>query len=402
MAQSRTHQQDIVIDKYDETIQYLDGNLAIPCIQYDQNDDQNESIWRPNPRDPFIYISFSKHHLTKTYGADKLYQLHAHRNTSQAFDEDGIRKCKEIIKKEWIERAGVPIKFLSDNSSSEEVQSKNVIFVLEDSELVSLGTAQALLSDKEYERMMAGWEKFRASYKIVTLKPFCKAEVLSRHETYVLLHELAHAITESKHFKPHDPGDVPPYCNLDCTQSVMAYSEDCIPIGLAAEFLFNRTAFLFASDDDEQFKKFRDLIHRVVCEEVSPIELGYLDLAAAQQFKKNWEERNKAAQASEIQTLKAMIVPLYSCAIDTCIKAPFRYISNAVNDCFDYILDAAQNYATDVVNTCPSYFPPNDVTKTARQKQPAYSQYLMFQPTGNINMMSSLQIGYQATSYLGN
>lgn len=122
-----------------------------------------------------------------------------------------------------------------------------------------------------------------------------------------------------------------------------------------------------------------------------PVQLGEVDLEAANEFIHSFNQRNQAAQQlnctkkielnqlteEEMSTPSTPFNYYFSRLINACIKMPANTLFNTLSD-----------YLKEVVESCPSYFSPTDVRKNT-QWQPNLS---LFSGTKSSNHTTPLLI----------
>ena len=96
--------------------------------------DKGFLTWRANPTNPYIYVSFSLKQFESAYITD-----FGAKYLSETFDDQPAvsvnlpkniqSQYEEIFKKQWIERANIPLKFLPTDLRAAEVRNKNVVFL---------------------------------------------------------------------------------------------------------------------------------------------------------------------------------------------------------------------------------------------------------------------------------
>ena len=81
--------------------------------------------WRPTPANPYIYISFSSDYLAESYCAGSVEDL---KIGLIEFNAEVREEIKIIIQESWGKQ--VPIRYLDQHVTTEELQNKNIIFVV--------------------------------------------------------------------------------------------------------------------------------------------------------------------------------------------------------------------------------------------------------------------------------
>jgi hypothetical protein len=123
---------------------------------------------------------------------------------------------------------------------------------------------------------------------------------MNNRQIYALLHEVGHAVVELKHSLKIDATDVAPFQEMDCTESVMAYDDNCVQAVIAKVNVLNsldektKSKGLSINDPDPVVQKKIKLILNAF-----PTSIGSVDLLAATDFKKSWEDRNELAKSSQ-------------------------------------------------------------------------------------------------------
>lgn len=325
----------------------------VPFIQYTKS---NMHQWRPNPRDPNIYVSFSTEQFKEAYGGDQyadhlLYAESFGGGPAVDLSPEIIDKIRLVLEKEWITRAQIPLKFMPQNVDKEYMLGKNIYFMLGRKQKESVLKRKILTMPGLYpfnKNQLDNDEYMsrRTNYK-VTKFPLFKS--LGREERFIVLHESAHALIELKHFRKINKADTPPFKDDDneeitCLDSVMAYLDDCPPLYQA----INREKIdfnLLTEDEDilEKQPSLKPIIKRI--QSAHPATLGPLDLEAARQFLISWRQRNEEELS--------LIVTSSASSSDSLILRTLRGLKEFYQDPIKF----ACEYALATAQECTGHFP---------------------------------------------
>jgi hypothetical protein len=300
-------------------------------------------LWRPNSNDPYIYISFDLTQLNTYEELDTIKSLQNEFGVSQ-IKTQVLHKLIQILQQEWIEKAKLPIRFLSKEASAEEVIKKNVCFIIS-TNLTPLEMENKLgrleLDTTNGALDIANQGTYYSHFKVIRIPKLPSLDHIDNGIIQQYLHELGHALCELKHFKKYSKDDQPPFSNaMTCEDSVMSYWDTCPPILKAMK----------ENPYDRELWKAK-----------YPTTLGPVDLAAAVEFIDEFKARN-LKHAGQLKTLgyDPYLIPTLrnSQAADRELSiAPMEmsYLAAWVN----YFEESLLAYAKDVVDSCPSYFPKN-------------------------------------------
>lgn len=323
----------------------------------------NPYQWIENPEDPFIYISFSYKQFKKTY-----MNLPNWKNAGQSkeyFDlhPSVIEKFEKMIEKEFVQKAGLPVKYLSTDEDIGEIFNKNVYFLVVDPELTF---------EKAYT--LASQHAILSSVKISAFRDI-KPDDLTSKDKYILLHEGMHGLIGAKHFRPYDFEDADPFItddadiDLNCLNTVIAYDEDCPPV-------LNDPLPLYTFDGEG------NLIGNSTIPNIYnyPTQLGEIDLEAARIFNNKWKERNllpdlptstKSAASSYVSPLKQLFSWVQGKFTETpssqvkstqitisSTQSIFLTLKMKINNVIDSVEEKSKSYSRSVVTECECYFPP--------------------------------------------
>jgi hypothetical protein len=370
MSLSRTETNELSTDAHDDIIYNPDASVALSCIQ----SKEPRSSWANNPNDPYIYVSFSLEQYVSTYGGDCIYSDAIHRTIIDYhainMKKNREEEYKKVITDEWIKRSGLPIKFLPNDETPNNIEDKNVCFIL-----------GALNKDISKFGTTITYTLNAPRFKTI-LMTSNQNEKLSNGDIYAFLHETGHAFLGMKHFKPQGPHDVAPYCALDCKDSVMAYFGDCKAVLNSYVNLLNENIHLELTDTSRSLLEISNSINDKISGKVidtallhkaihshSPNQLGRYDLLLVESFKQDWVKTNK--ELAEVERRKQERYQLQyfyeqakmasQAVIDTItniILRPYYWLDSQFDSVLNYVL-----YSTSaMVEECPKYFPPNDVT----------------------------------------
>ncbi len=295
--------------------------------------DKQPIKWPLHQGDPYIYVSFS-YALFQQFFEKQLFD----RRTDlpeimqlQAFDPDVIALLQKIAETEWLEKAELPIRFLT--SDSHEILDKNVYFILAD---LNLDSERAYTFMTTYPHL--------TNMRFTALQDI-KTDTITPKDIYMFLHESMHGILGAKHFRPYDPGDYAPFItekspqnDLDCAKTVMAYEEDCkvvVDHPIPTHVLDGEGDLLFIKNLPNPFNY--------------PTTLGELDIEAARLFNERWFTEHSALDITETQA--SMSKPSSTALV-------LRKLTQVVNYSLNKAERAVTAYAESVVSGCPSYFPP--------------------------------------------
>lgn len=335
----------------------------------------HRAIWRATPHDPFIYISYQEEQLVQTYGNEPVINSLLKSQKSGMLSQLSplsIDVYRELIEREFIGSAALPIKELPADASEEFIKSRNVIFIVNlifTREMIMNGVIprdESTLSLRSPEIFTDN--KTPSSYKVIQLYSFDLEK--NNHRRYVFLHEMAHAL-ELKHFREPPEWDLNrmfldehPFLSqdnylLDCTRTVMAYTADCPPV-LSKEKEFNN--------------KNRGM-NRNEIENSYPVRLGDVDLNALSRWSISWESRNnqtaaplphpieekklgrEARNENEVHTDLMKNPGNVTYFFTSTLETLGDWLGRNVTRSYDNVLNAALNYASDVVSSCPATFP---------------------------------------------
>ena len=252
-------------------------------------------MWRANPADPFIYISFSAKQFYSAFSTDKvanyLYHYAESGEVAPSVDlEEGVRaKYQDILTQEWIIKAKVPVRFLPDNTPIDEVKSKNVVFMLgKNIKMFSILTMPMTFPHVDWSE-----ENVPAQYKITHFGKLTVAS-LTNKDINIMLHESFHTMIGGKHFKPYDRVDKPPYnMSMTCLDSVMAYQDSCPPVTAVEIREFPVSEFPMGVRRDDPRPEIQRKVAKM--DRAFPTTLGTSDLEAAKVFTERWNVLNKEA-----------------------------------------------------------------------------------------------------------
>jgi ankyrin repeat protein len=359
-----------------------------------------QSIWRSNPADPYIYVSFSTTQLIEAYGNEPTVNDRVETYQFQSFKPKVRNKLKSLIATQWIDRAGLPIKFLLLNETVTGIRNKLVCFFVSKGfsrlqEYVMsrnpFSTDSTLsLSYPEHAQQSTN----NADYKIIILNQIQDND-LNNEVIYNFLHETGHAFAELSHFWSSDAGIELTSCELTCLQTVMSYKDNCPPV-------ISKELTVFADEQVSIFDPRSEVQSRI--QEVYrayPIELGPLDILAAEQFKDEWQERNTPAASLEAPangTYEAVAGLILLFGNRTWLGC--KLVNNFVNDCFEGFIKNLSGHVNDAVANCPSYFPPEHPSYWQQQahgllfKLPAANPVNVCAITGNSTQQLLLAPGY--------
>jgi hypothetical protein len=179
---------------------------------------------------------------------------------------------------------------------------------------------------------------------------------MTNDEIFKILHEVGHAVPELKHFKKYDHLDLPPYSNtMTCLDSVMSNEETCPPtIKEKIKVLDGQTINI--CDPSPAVQKKVAAVYAA-----TPNRIGDVDIAAAKNFNKSWNERNnkkaKEVASSPKKTSTAKTAPqkisLEQHAELIRVSPTLGGFTTFINSAIDRISEEVR----DVVESCPSYFP---------------------------------------------
>ncbi|MCL9683879.1 hypothetical protein [Legionella maioricensis] len=236
-----------------------------------------ELTWRPNPTDPYIYVSFSNEQLAQIAPMDRDPMGVAE------ITPEMISEYKKMIEDEYISR-GMPIRYLSGNESQEALMQKNVVYFSSMkytvAELERIGGPLRFATRRLFATDEAGQERVAA--RIIRLPHFSPNDMTKRAHKRGVIHEMFHAFPDGKHHTAYVPSDIGPFSNgLDCEESIMPYDADCAAV---MDVDHNAPSF---NGDVHQYLEARDQAH--------PITLGPVDIAVIADFKKEWQDKNKIA-----------------------------------------------------------------------------------------------------------
>lgn len=332
---------------------------------------KNRAIWRPNPADPYIYVSFSLQQFKETYGNEAVvkYALFAPYKIS-AVPRKKQHYFIQALEREIIDRAGFPVKLLP--ADAKNIKEKDVCFIIQKA------VAQTAIRDGQIsvttlhlrENENPNDNVTPAQYKVIILNDL--NPVPTAKDIFTFLHEFLH-VMEFKHFKQYNPNvDIGPFTeDLTCLDTLMAYDEYCPPVKKAELEIFgSRTVSLFSKNpqDRADMKAF---------ENSYPVTLGSLDLAAAAVFNERWANRNKApqpiaSQAAPTKTtgrVKTDLLRIPIC-LGNCVESTSNFVYQAVDKGLTYFTNAAIRYSQTLAKECPSYFPQHSLDYPA---DPGYS-----------------------------
>lgn len=330
--------------------------------KYIRNPQESVRNWRPT-ESPFIYISFDINQLLASYGSLKNVKVNLAEYGTSTFPPAVLQSLKQLLQKEWIDKAGLPVKFLDINSKAEDIIGKNVCFIvsMQLTETDMRKRSLAPFMDTEVGAFNFGGV-VNSYYKIIRVPKINSIVEMNNWVKQAFLHETGHALCELKHFKQYAKDDSEPFSKtLTCMDSVMSYFDTCPPV----------------------LKKFFETKNEIIASNAFPIELGPLDLAAANEFREDFQKRHEN-HAKEVKQLgyDSRLPPEFQKQGNrkelTIMPNKIGYLEAMVN----YLEKKALDYAQDLVSTCPSYF--NNTTSVYRQNNPM----LLFQPA-----QSALMIG---------
>lgn len=330
--------------------------------KYIRNPQESVRNWRPT-ESPYIYVSFDLNLLMESYGSLKNVQFSLAEYGTSTFPPAVLQHLKQLLQKEWIDKAGLPVKFLDKNSNAEDIIGKNVCFIvsMQRTETDMRKRSQTPFMDTEVGAFNFGGV-VNSYYKIIRVPKINSMLNMNNWVRQAFLHETGHALCELKHFKQYAKDDSEPFSKtLTCMDSVMSYFDTCPPV----------------------LKKFFETRNEIMAGNAFPIELGPLDLAAANEFREDFKKRHES-HAKEVKQagFDSRLPPEFQKQGNrnelTIIPNKIGFLEAMVN----YLEKKALEYAQDVVSTCPSYF--NNTTSVYRQNNPM----LLFQPA-----QSTLMIG---------
>jgi len=277
---------------------------AASCLRYTTG----KYTWHTNPYDPYIYISFSAEQLLKAY-PKKIFVEAAFRGFhTHSLSSELINQYKSLIVEEWINKAHLPIRFLTGKESPTEIRSKNVCFVIEKGISIEreIKLSGALLSTTIHgveqpntmEEASAANNPSKCKYVLIPDRiPFYRNKPLGADEKQTFLHETGHAIAAFKHPMPYQTqSERPPYCpSLTCKETVMVVSKgNCPPVLKKEAELLGPKVIHILDPDPENQNIYKNILSAY------PDTLGIVDLAAAEAFRKDWEESNQKARQQEL------------------------------------------------------------------------------------------------------
>ena len=233
-----------------------------------------ELTWRPNPDDPYIYVSFSNEQLAQIAPMDRDPMGVAE------ITPEMISEYKKMIEDEYVSR-GMPIRYLSGNEPKEELMQKNVVYFSSMkytvAELENMGGQLRFATRRLFATDESGQERVAA--RIIRLPHFSPNDMMKRAHRRGVVHEMFHAFPDGKHHTPYVSSDIGPFSKgLDCAESIMPYDADC-----SAVLEVDRNARSF-NGNVNRYLEARDQAH--------PITLGPVDVAVIEDFKKEWQEKN--------------------------------------------------------------------------------------------------------------
>jgi hypothetical protein len=346
----------------------------VPYILFDKG----RHLWRANPADPYIYVSFSSKQFYQAYAssdpmAKYLYDGHEKSGvTSPSVDlQEGVKsKFKDVLQDEWVNKAGVPLKFLPDNAPVSDIRSKNVCFMLSR----NIPLDQITTYPMTHPTDTSNNPNIPSHYKVTHFGKLT-ADTLTNENIYQMLHESHHAIIGGKHFKQYDATDVPPYnTSMTCTDSVMSYRETCPPVAAIEAKEFPQQV----SRNDKR-PEVQKKIAKVL--KAFPTTLGPSDIDAAKEFTTRWNAQNEAAKNTQPAPKKAAGSTRKSNAKQDertymkehgeLFRASTHFgkgnrtnpevaaprVAHFLLDWFvDWLVDSGTSYANDVVKECPTWF----------------------------------------------
>ncbi len=322
------------------------------------------NLWRPNPTDPYIYISFSTKQLLATYGKDEFVAMSKESKKIEDLEEKLISKFTEIILDQWVDRANLSVKFLPADATKGSIKKKNVCFLINSKQpvLSMIPNVDAItmhLRSQSLREQMADLDS-PSEYKIIMFSELTFSN-FNNQVIYTLLHELGHALAEFKHYFQYIPADVEPFAALDCSMSVMGYYTHCKQI-------LNKEAKVYG----EQIVSVKDPNNPVIQKKIQqvysayPTQLGPLDIEAAREFNESWKKRNEKALVSTQATNKKnnRNRQRSSQHLHADLFISPAYMGGSIS-LFDYYV----NQFCEMLRSCTSYFPPDNPTYWKCQNQ---------------------------------
>lgn len=337
----------------DSKIEAPQNNSLTKYIRYKSPHRQD---WRANPTDPYIYISFELKQLKKAYGAEAIAHA-ALELTSRGADlkQEHVDQIKTLIQNELINRANLPIRFLDTSLSQAEIRKKNVCFVFTQEksgcELISSGghksikEGQVIPATLPLETDLS--KSPAAHYKFLKLTKL-ENKILGNDEIHYILHEFMH-VFGGKHFRQYGKADQPPYSqSMTCLDSVLSYRETCTPVVEAEAKLLGNERISIC----DKSPRIQGILSKINA--AYPPKLGWVDIAAAQEFNLEWKQRNEASNKTERKSNKQPAVSSES-KLNTHIDLYLSPIHLPVSS-----NNIIQTWASNIVESCPSYFPPGN------------------------------------------
>ncbi len=340
-------------------------------IKYITNPQDHFQVWRTNPSDPVIYISFSLEQFAAVHQNDPRILTYLEDQTISPTAPEIIKLYRALIKKHFMNFEGMPFKFLSPAVKPYRLKNKNICFIL------SMDRTYADIIEKfgkasfETIAVSDGVTK-NAAYKFILMPKIINSEefLSIKYIRNVFLHELLHGLIEAKHAKKyHAINDKAPFSDtLTCLDTLMVYDESCPPVmEKYAEYRhileqpgLSLSNFLFIRE-----KIFSD----------TPTALGPIDKAAVVAFIESWNKRNailpirktssettKPVETTTPATIHDELfddaLSLYLMQLTVASEAPhsistFDYFTDFFNTSITYL----ENAVKELVDTCPSYFP---------------------------------------------